>query len=107
MTTNHTTGRADILDRMFAELRTEIIRVRVSRTQKSSIASHAAKLGTRSATLAYELLMAEVNETNVAPAMPRRPEAKHRPLAQPQKRSNMFPGLRPGRGGVMTRRLSL
>lgn len=105
MTKNHTTGRADILNKLLDSARTEIIRVRVSPKQKAKFAAHSARLGTRSATLAYELVVEEMTGANVAPPAPPRREAERRPLVLPKKQPCKFPGARSGRGGTQMRRI--
>ena len=105
MTKNHTTGRADILNKLLDNARTEIIRVRVSPKQKAKFAAHSASLGTRSATLAYELVLEEMTEVDVAPQAPRRREAERRPLVLPKKQPCKFPGSRSKRGGAVMRRI--
>ncbi|UOD28757.1 hypothetical protein INH39_25450 [Massilia violaceinigra] len=102
MTKNQTPGYADILSNLLDSARTEIIRVRVSPTQKADFAAHSAALGTRSATLAYQLVVAQMSETNGAPQRQRRREAERRPLTQ-KKQPRMFPGSRSGRGGAVMR----
>lgn len=101
MTKNQPAGRADILNKLLDSARTEIIRVRVSPAEKAEFAAHSASLGTRSATLAYQLVVAQMSETNGAPQRPRRREAERRPLVP--KKPCMFPGARPGRGGAVMR----
>ena len=105
MTKHNITGRADILHKLMDSARTEIIRVRVSPKQKAKFAAHSASLGTRSATLAYELVIAEMTGADVAPQPPRRREAERRPLTLSKQPPRMCPGWRSGRGGVLTRRI--
>ncbi|CUI07851.1 hypothetical protein BN2497_10479 [Janthinobacterium sp. CG23_2] len=102
MTKNLTTGRADILNKLLDNARTEIIRVRVSPEQKEDFAAYCTSIGTRSATLAYQLVVAQMTGANVAPQPPRRREAERRPLA-PKQQPRMFPGSRSGRGGAQMR----
>lgn len=105
MTKHNIIGRADILNKLIDSARTEIIRVRVSPKQKAKFAAHSASLGTRSATLAYELVVAEMTGANVAPPAPPRREAERMPLVLPKKKPCKFPGSRSGRGGAQMRRI--
>ncbi len=103
---NHTTGRSDVLSAIFeaAQPRDEIIRVRVTPAEKDEIRVYCNRIGTRSATLAYQLVIAHV-QSNGSPAERRRPEANKKPL--PPRRPRMFPGSQSGYGGAQMRRSSL